>query len=345
VTIATLPANRVPIAPPVRPIPRNSTKRLVHGLASLRVRANRGIHAALIAVVAMWGLVFVAIARLLHSIDPVQLVVIRFTLIALVFAGVFVVLPDRRPRLDGWRDWALFAVIGVIAVPGSQLTIVNGQRYLSPPLVSLVVTTSPAFAAIIAAIWLKERIVSRQVLGFCIALFGVAIVILAGSGSSTLSVDNPWGAALTVLSPMSWAVYTVLTKTLTGRFDPVAAIGLAMIAGSLSMLPLYPHAVAGLGDITATGWAWMAFLVVGGTVIPYLVWWRALGHLTAATTTAYMYGIPLAALVWSWAILGIVPSAVALLGGAVIIAGVAMIQFARRAARPVDTSVPQEVPA
>lgn len=309
------------------------------------MRANRGIHAALMVVVIMWGLVFVAIARVLHSIDPVQLVVIRFTLIALVFAGMFIVLPQRRPHLNDWRDWLLFAAMGVIAVPGAQLTIVNGQRYLSPPLVSLVVTTSPAFAAIIAAFWLKERIVSRQAIGFLIALVGVAVVILAGSGTSTLSVDNPWGAALTVLSPMSWALYTVLTKTLTDRFDPIAAVGLAMIAGSLSMLPLLPHAVAGLGDITPTGWGWMAFLVVGGTVVPYLVWWQALGHLTAATTTAYMYAIPVTALFWSWAVLGIVPSAVALLGGAVIIAGVAMIQFARRSTRSVDTAVPQEVPA
>lgn len=323
----------------------NSTKRLVRGVASAPVRTNRGIHAALMLVVAMWGLVFVAIARVLRSIDPIQLVVIRFTLIAAVFAGMFVVLPDRRPRLNGWRDWALFAAMGVIAVPGAQLTIVNGQRYLSPPLVSLVVTTSPAFAAIIAAIWLKERIVSWQAIGFVIALVGVAVVILAGSGTSTLSVDNPWGAALTVLSPMSWAVYTVLTKTLTGRFDPIAAVGLAMITGSLSMLPLFPHAVAGLGDITPTGWGWMAFLVVGGTVVPYLVWWRALRHLTAATTTAYMYGIPVAALFWSWAVLGIVPSAVSLLGGAVIIAGVTMIQFARRTPRPAESTVPQEVPA
>lgn len=290
----------------------------------------------------MWGLVFVAISRVLRSIDAVQLVVIRFTLIAVVFAGIFAVVPSTRPQLHGWKDWRLFALIGVIAVPGAQLTIVNGQRYLSPPLVALVPTTAPAFAAIIAAVWLNERIVARQIVGFVIALSGVAVVILAGSGDSELTVDNPWGAALTIISPMSWAVYTVLTKMLTTRFQPITAIGLAMIAGSLSMLPLWPHAIAGIGDITAGQWAWMTFLVFGGTVVPYMVWWRALGKLTAATTTAYMYAIPLAALFWSWAVLDIVPTPVALLGGAVIIAGVAMIQFSKRSSR---TTVPQEMPS
>jgi drug/metabolite transporter (DMT)-like permease len=309
------------------------------------VAGNRGIHIALTVVVAMWGLVFVAIARLLPQVDAAQLVVIRFTLIALVFAAMIIALPERRPRLRGWRDVGLFLALGIVAVPGAQLTIVNGQRYLSPPLVSLVVTTSPAFAAVIAAIWLGERIVSRQVVGVVVAFSGVAVVILAGSGTSELSVDNPWGAALTVLSPLSWAVYTVMTKAMTGRFDPVGAIGLAMIFGTLSMLPLYPHAIAGIDDITATGWVWMAYLVVGGTVVPYLVWWWALGRLSAATTTAYMYGIPFAALIWSWLILGIIPSAVALLGGAVIIVGVAMIQYARRDRAAKDAPVAQEVPA
>jgi drug/metabolite transporter (DMT)-like permease len=308
------------------------------------VRTTRGIHAALVLVVAMWGLVFVGIARLLPQVDAVQLVVIRFTLIALVFVGMFIVIPSTRPHITTWRDRGIFVLLGVLAVPGSQLTIVNGQRYLSPPLVSLVVTTSPAFAAIIAAVWLKERVTSRQIVGFVIALAGVAVVIVAGMGEGTaLTVSNPWGAALTLLSPMCWAMYTILSKTLTSRFAPVTAVGVAMVTGSLSMLPLWPHAADGLSDITSTGWAWMAYLVVGGTVIPYLVWWRALDQLTAASTTAYMYGIPFAALVWSWLVLGIVPSFVALLGGLVIIVGVTLIQFARRES-VVRSAVPSDVP-
>ena len=301
------------------------------------------VHMALAVVVAMWGLVFVAIARLLPQLDTMQLVVIRFTLIALVFGVIFIVRPSTRPRFTGWRDLGVFVVMGVLAVPGAQLPIVNGQNYLSPPLVSLVVTTSPAFAAVIAALWLSERLSRRQAIGFVVALLGVCVVILAGSGGTSLEVDNVWGAGLTLLSPVSWALYTIFIKTITGRFDPFAAIGTTMITGSLAMSPLYPHAIDGLSDITATGWGWMAYLVIGGTVIPYMVWWWALSELSASSTTAYMYAIPLAALIWSFAILDIVPSAISLAGGAVVIAGVAMIQFKRRA-EP-ESPAPGDIPA
>lgn len=299
------------------------------------MRTNRAIHVALAIVVAMWGLVFVGIAKLLPHIDPVQLVVIRFTLIALVFVGIFVVVPDTRPRLPTWKDRGMLVVLGVLAVPGSQLTIVNGQRYLSPPLVSLVVTSAPAFTAIIAAMWLRERLVARQVLGFFVALAGVVTVILAGTiGTGAFEVSNLWGAMLTVVSPMCWASFTIMSKTLTTRFAPITAVGMAMITGSLSMVPLFPHAARGLDDISAGGWGWMIYLVLGGTVIPYLVWWRALHRLTAASTTAYMYAIPFAALIWSWIILDIVPSLIALLGGIVVIIGVTLIQLGRRSATP-----------
>lgn len=291
---------------------------------------TRGVHVALCIVIAMWGLVFVAIARLLPTVDAAQLVVIRFTLIALIFAAIFLVVPSTRPKITSWRDVRLFFTLGLLAVPASQLPIVNGQNYLAPPLVSLVASSSPAWAAVIAAVWLAEPINRLQVLGFGTALFGVAVVILAGAGDAELTIDNPTGAALTLVSPISWALFTILSKLHTARFPPVTAVGTAMIAGSLTMLPLYPHAIAGVGNITAGGWLWMGYLALGGTVIPYLVWWRALGKLTAATTTAYMYGIPLTALFWSWIVLDIVPTGIALLGGGVIIAGVSMIQFARR---------------
>lgn len=292
---------------------------------------TRGVHVALSIVIAMWGLVFVAIARLLPYLDAAQLVAIRFALIALIFAAIFVVVPSTRPKLTSWRDVRLFLVLGVLAVPGSQLTIVNGQNYLAPPLVSLVVTTSPAWAAVIAAIWLAEPINRKQAVGFAIALIGVAIVILAGVGDTELTVSDPLGASLTLISPVSWAMFTILSKVHIVRFPPVTAVGTAMIAGSITMIPLYPHALEGIGDITTGGWAWMGYLAIGGTVIPYLVWWQALGKLTAATTTAYMYAIPIAALIWSWVVLGIAPTVVALVGGVVIIGGVSMIQFARRA--------------
>jgi drug/metabolite transporter (DMT)-like permease len=60
--------------------------------------------------------------------------------------------------------------------------------------------------------------------------------------------------------------------------------------------------------------------------LPYIVWLYALQVLPASKTVVYMYGIPLAALIWSWVILSTVPRAVSILGGVLIIVGVVAIQ-------------------
>lgn len=218
--------------------------------------------------------------------------------------------------------------MGIIAVPMTQIPVVYGQRFLSPPLVSVIVSTSPAWAAIFAVLLLSETMTRGQMFGFALALGGAAIVILAGSGDADITVDNPWGAALTLVTPVGWALYTVLSKPMSQRYAPITGVGIVLVAGALSMIPLMPHTFSALGDMSARGWMWMLYLVFGGTVVPYLVWFRALHLLDASQTAAYMFGVPFAALGASWLVLDIVPDAVALMGGALIIGGVITSQLA-----------------
>jgi drug/metabolite transporter (DMT)-like permease len=70
---------------------------------------------------------------------------------------------------------------------------------------------------------------------------------------------------------------------------------------------------------------------LGGTVLPYIIWLYALQVLPASKTVVYMYGIPVAALAWSWLLLGTVPKLVSVLGGVFIVLGVVVIQ---RSGRP-----------
>ncbi|MGI9642613.1 MAG: DMT family transporter, partial [Acidimicrobiia bacterium] len=277
-------------------------------------------------VVLIWGGVFVAVAKLLRHVDAVQLVTIRFALTSLAFLGIFVLIPELRPRLSRKELGVLF-VAGALAVPGAQLPVVQGQNYLSPALVSVFITLSPVWAAVISAAWLKERFTPLQVTGFVVAFGGSVIVILTGTGNGELTVENPWGAALALLTPICWATYTVMSKPLSTQHPPITAIGVAVIAGTLVMAPLYPHSAAALGDIPLSGWLWFVYLLFGGTIITYWIWYKALAVMPASKTAAYMYGVPFAALLWSWLILDTVPSGVALLGGGVLIVGVVMTQW------------------
>lgn len=301
---------------------------VVGGAAAVRA------YAGLVVCVATWGLVFVATAKLLPHVDAIQLVTVRFVLVALVCVLLLAVAPRLRPsltRAEGWR------VLGcaVLAVPGAQYVIVEAQNYLAPSLAALIVTFSPAVAALLAARFLRTRLRPVELLGFGIALAGVVLVLVLGAGSgSARHASSPLGAAIAVVSPISWAGYTLLVAPLASRHAPVGVVALVMIAGALLVAPTYPHAAAGLSALDAGDWGWMAALVLGGTIVPNLLWVVSLRALPVHRTSAFMYLVPLFATLWSALLLGRTPQLVVLPGAVLVLFGVFLTQGRRRPVEP-----------
>jgi drug/metabolite transporter (DMT)-like permease len=280
---------------------------------------------------ASWGLVFVGIHQLLAVIDAVQIVTIRFTLISAVVLVVMAVSPSFRPRFSR-KDWMIVIVSGFLAVPASQLAIVYAQRYLSPPLASLVVSSSPAFAAVMAAGFLGERIRARQVAGLAIALVGVAVVVAVGSSGARFEVTSILPASVAVVTPIAWALYTVISKPLSARHAAAGTVGVTLAIGTAFLVPFAPHALDAAKELTTSSWLWLVCVTVAGTA-PYLVWFRALRTLPASQTAAYMYLIPAFALLWTLVLLHEAPRLAALAGGALVVCGVALAQLGSRPSR------------
>jgi drug/metabolite transporter (DMT)-like permease len=289
-------------------------------------RSTSRAGAGLVLCVALWGMVFIGVHQLLPELDPLQILTLRFTVVGAAFALLLLARPQWRPRLER-RDWPLVLAAAVTAVPGSQLPIMDGQRFLSPPIAALIVTFSPAVAAVLAALMHRERLTGRAVAGFAVALAGVAMIVVLGAGSGAqLSASNPAGAAVALVTPVAWAAYTLLSKPLATRHHTIGIVGVTMIVGALALAPLAPHALAGARGLSAGGWGWLTFLALGGSAGPYLLWSASLKALPVSRTAAFMYLVPVFALLWTATLLGQAPSAVALGGGLVVLAGVALTQ-------------------
>ena len=222
------------------------------------MRSSLAVHLALVACTASWGLVFVGVHQLLDDIDAVQIVTIRFTLVSLVVLIGLALSPAMRPKFSR-REWAIVVFSGILAVPLSQLAIVYAQKYLSPPLASLVVSSSPAFAAVMAAGLLGERIRGRQIIGLALALIGVAVVVAVGSSGARFEVTSVLPASIAVLTPIAWALYTVISKPLAAHHGAAGAVGVTLMIGTIFLVPFGPHAVAGAAELNrADGHGWSA---------------------------------------------------------------------------------------
>jgi drug/metabolite transporter (DMT)-like permease len=282
----------------------------------------------LIVVPALWGLVFVGVSEVLQYLNAFQIVTIRFFMISVLFSILMMFRPNLRPHYTR-SQWKTIWLAGLMAVPLSQLGIVYAQNWLQPSLASLIITTAPAVAAVLAPLFLPETVARRQAVGFVLAVVGAAIVIIVGAGGADLTLRNLLGAAVGMITPFAWATYTILQKRLSAE-EPLAIVGIGLMVGTVFMIPWLPGTLRAVAGVDAGTWLWLVYLAFFGTFAAYLVWFWSLKSLDASQASAYLYLVPVFALIWSLIILREPPPAAALVGGAFVVAGVALTQRGAR---------------
>lgn len=292
---------------------------------------SRGrVRAVLLVVPALWGLVFVGVAELLEVLSVFEMVTIRYLLIVWAFGITLLLFKGTRPAIPRER-WGLVIFAGFVGVPVSQFGVVYAQNFLEPALASVLITLAPAVTAILAPVLVNERVSRRQATGFAVAFSGAVVVIVVGaSDGGAFEISNVAGAAVGLITPIGWGLYTLALKRLSGDHNSFGAIGMTLLAGSVFLLPLVPTSLDGAARMGSGDWAWMAYLALGGTFAAYLIWYWSLKHLDASETAAYLYLVPLFALFWSLVILGDVPPIGALAGGALVLVGVGLTQTQQR---------------
>jgi drug/metabolite transporter (DMT)-like permease len=281
---------------------------------------------ALLVCVMAWGLVFVAVAELLPHVDAVQIVAVRFAFVGVACAVLLAVFPSQRPRFTK-AEWRQVAICGVLAVPGAQYVIVEAQNHLSPPLTSLIITFSPAVAAVLAAMFLSVRLGWAEIGGFAMALVGVVVVLVAGAGTGAAVADSsPAAAAIALICPVAWAGYTMLVSRLVARHPPVGVMCVVFVIGAIVIAPTYPHGGRALAALDGSDWAWLGVLTVGASLAPNLLWVASLRRLPVHRAGAAMYLVPLFAAFWTGVLLGRPPEGTFIVGAVLILAGVALTQ-------------------
>lgn len=282
---------------------------------------RRGFHLLLLTVVLQWGLAFVAIKILLRHTSPLGLAMIRFAITAVAFGILLALWRPARARIER-GDLGRLSVMALAGVGGYHLALNYGQQFVSAGVAALIIAAMPVMVAVLSARVLGETITPARRVGIAVALGGVAVLTLLAAPGGTLEVSSLKGAVV-VLSPICWAVYTVLAKPLVAKYGGLPVTAITMIAGSVLIVPF--ALAPGLRDLSrldGSDWAWVTFLALGCTVYAYAVWNLALTKLEASSTAAWIYLVPLFSLSWGWVLLGEHLTAWVLLGGAMVLGGV-----------------------
>lgn len=149
------------------------------------------------------------------------------------------------------RDLLLFFFASLLGIVLNQGTYVLGVSKTSPIDASVVTTTTPIFVMVIAALYLREPITGKKILGVVVGAAGALLLILSGAhlvsgrtGSGSVSGD-----LLCLFAQLSFATYFVVFKKLISRYSPVTLMKWMFLYATACCLPF------GYSDLKAVGWA------------------------------------------------------------------------------------------
>jgi drug/metabolite transporter (DMT)-like permease len=186
---------------------------------------------------------------------------------------------------------------------------------------AMLVNVGPVLIAIFAGVLLGEGFPRSLFAGCALAFAGAAVI---GYATSERGFDAGLGAALCLVAAFAYAGGVVAQKPLLKRASALQVTWLACGVGAITCLPFAPALLHELEDADAPAVGWAVYLGVFPTALAFTTWAYALARTTAGRMGATTYLVPPLAVLMGWAILGEVPPQLALLGGALCLAGVAV---------------------
>lgn len=281
---------------------------------------------ALGATVVLWASAFPAIRVGLPGLGVAGLSVWRLVVASVALA---VLAPLLKVRAPSRGDLPLIVLAGLAGMTAYQVLLNWGEVHVAAGTASLLVAIAPVFSILLSAVFLRTRPMLPTVIGSGVALTGAAVISLTGN-----SAHLTMGALVVLAAAFVQGTYHVAIKPLLARYTGFEVACYAMWSGTLFVLPLLPTAIQRLA--VAPSSAIMAAIYLGllPSAVGFVTWSYAVARMPVAQSTAALYLVPPVALIVALVWLGERPRLMELLGGAVGIAGVVLINRWRRTPSP-----------
>jgi drug/metabolite transporter (DMT)-like permease len=276
----------------------------------------------------LWASAFVAIRHLGHDVTPGALSLGRLLVGSVALS--FLLLRGRRARLT--RNEVLLLLLCGIAWFGIyNIALNDSERRIDAATAAMLVQIGPIVVALLAAVFLGERLTPWLLAGIAVAFAGVVVIGLAmrGHGGSDVS-----GVLLALLAAVTYAVGVVSQKVLLRRLSGLEVVCYACWIGVVVCLPWSGDLVGVVRHGSGADLAWIAYLGIFPTALAFSLWAYALRHTDAGKQAITTFLVPGITAVLAWVLLDEVPPALAFAGGLLCIFGVLLT---RRKPRAVST--------
>jgi drug/metabolite transporter (DMT)-like permease len=287
---------------------------------------------AALVTIFFWGSAFAGIRAGLHSYSPAHLALLRFLTASAVLGVVALV---TRMRMPAVRDIPLLFGLGLAGFALYHLSLNAGEMIVPAGPASVLIQTAPIWTALMAVLFLRDRLRAWGWIGILVSFSGAAVIGLAKDSGFGLNA----GAGLILLSALSTSIYFILQKTMMSggdrpperQYRPVEVTTYAVWAGTILLLPFAGGLGAAVRAAPLADTLAAVYLGVAPTALGYVTWAIVLSRLPASRASSLMFFVPVVAFLVGWVWLGEAPTWLDVAGGLLALGGVAIVNTIGRA--------------
>ena len=230
--------------------------------------------------------------------SPMGYTTTRMALGAIIFWTIGSFLRREKVQLN---DLLVILIGGLMGYLGTQFLFSQSLQYTSPVVFSLIMALTPVIVLLLSAIFLKEKIPSRKVIGIALSVSGAALIILLGTNTGAGGSNNLLGIIYAVLCVFGYSGYLVITRKVSMKYTPVTIAKWMFLVSAVFALPFGSGQMNDQrifsNDTTVLAVSLLVFAILFSTTLAFFLMPYALKRLEASIVSVFMNVQPIVATV------------------------------------------------
>lgn len=286
---------------------------------------QRVIYVKLILTMAIWGGTFVIGRIIAQTISPFVAGFGRFAVASIFLWLLISYRKVKLPKLN-LRQTLLVICLGLSGVLAYNIFFFLGLKEISASRAGLIIALNPVCITVASRIFFQEKLTYFKWIGVALSLFGAILIITEGNIGTLFSQGIDRGELLIFGCVVSWVIYSLVGKLVMQKFSALVTTTYAIWVGTVLLLPFaiweQNNRLPDINIFTGLG---LAYLGILATVIAFNWYYEGIQEIGAAKAAIFINLVPMFAIIFGTIFLQESLSAIAFLGGGLVILGVSLV--------------------
>ena len=271
--------------------------------------------------ITMWSLGFVTTRLSLAYFHPLSIAFLRYFIASIVLIGIAAAFKIKPPDR---KDWIWVAVCGISGYFIYIALFKIASVTITASTNSIIVATGPVITAVLAWLIYKEKLKAVQCFAFVMAFSGILVMTLVNG-----SIDTNAGVLLTFVGTIFLAIYNITTRKLVKNYSPMQVVIYSILVGTAALGVFIPLSVADIrAGIPPIGYFYLFILGVFASALAFVTWSYAIKKApNISYVTKFMFLTPFLTTLLGFLMANELPGLETLLGGLLILTGLAIFNF------------------